>query len=227
MEKVKESIDLIEEAKKPKTKKKADAEPKGLADEARRTNKVLQQEGLQRREEELKQEAEDEAHYKTQLLDKIGQYRDRFKTLRMRNKVGFKSTVFELEDELHYIQSQLGSGSDSNAGCMAFIASMYAMETVTQKYYNPLNLDLTGLGATVKTNLHQFEDVIDELAIKYGMLTHMGPELRLMSLMAATVATVHAANSGDPALSGMVQKMTSAAEKAQETSQVPDKFKSL
>ena len=51
--------------------------------------------------------------WKEFFLDKIGAYKEDFPNLKSRNKVGPESTPEEIEDELHYIQLQLGSSTQS------------------------------------------------------------------------------------------------------------------
>ena len=45
---------------------------------------------------------------KSSLLDKIEAYRERFPQLKARNKLTGKSTTEEVQDELHYIEQQVG-----------------------------------------------------------------------------------------------------------------------
>ena len=52
-----------------------------------------------------------EAVDKSKLLDKISMYRERFPHLKQRSKLGPKSSVEEIQDEMHYIELQLsGAG---------------------------------------------------------------------------------------------------------------------
>lgn len=136
---------------------------------------------------------------KSTLLDKIEAYRKRFPGLKKRNNVSIKSHVEECIDELHYIEMQLGS-ADGNDGvaAMAFISAMNVAETVTSKYYNPMGLRLEGLTQVSKDNMNQIAPILDELMIKYATGMYVGPETRLVMTVGAMMATVHAANSGDP-----------------------------
>ena len=144
------------------------------------------------------------------ILDKIEAYRDRFPNLKSRNKVSAKSTTTELIDELHYIELQLGSaktGTGGSMGCMALGAAMSGLELVTSEIWNPLGLNLQGLGRVTKDNMAEFEPIMDELMIKYGAGLYMSPEARLLMLVGSTVATVHVANSGDPRVAEVLKKM--------------------
>ena len=143
------------------------------------------------------------------MLDKIFAYRDRFPELRRRNKCDpSKASVEELEDELHYIEVQLGSsqGNGGNMGLQAFCAAMYGLELSTQ-HFNPLKLNLAGLGAVAKDNADQFLPILDELSIKYGAGMFVPPEMRLAIAVGTLVVTVHSANQGDPRLAQSLAKM--------------------
>lgn len=144
---------------------------------------------------------------KSALLDRIGRYRERFPQLKSRNKLSAKSSAEELEDELHYIEQQLGGSGGNNAGMTALIFAMAGVEKVTQEVWNPLGLQLHGLSQVTKDNADQFQDVVDELVIKYGSGMSMGPEMRLAMAVGTLMYTVHAANSGDPRLAQVMKAM--------------------
>jgi len=138
---------------------------------------------------------------KSAMLDKIGAYRERFPELKSRNKCSTRSTVDELEDELHFIEKQLG-GKDQNIGFTALLACMSGLE-----YANPLGLNLRGLAKVTKDNSTEFEPILDELMIKYGIGMAMGPEMRLCMSIGMMVYTVHSANSGDPRVAEALARM--------------------
>ena len=143
------------------------------------------------------------------ILDKIEAYRDRFPNLKSRNKISARSSLAELIDELHYLELQLGSASKSvggSLGCMILQGTMSGIEVVTQTW-NPLKLNLQGLGQVTKDNMTEFEPIVDELMIKYGAGMYMSPELRLCMLIGSTCVTVHMANSGDPRIAEALKKM--------------------
>lgn len=145
------------------------------------------------------------------LLDKINAYKERFPHLRGRNKISAKSSIEEIEDELHYLELQLGASKDGSLGTMLFVGSMVGVETFSRDYYNPFNLKLNGLGQVAKDNIGEFQDIIDELMIKYGAGFYMQPEYRLVLAVSALVLTVHSANSGDPRVGETLKKMNSVA----------------
>jgi hypothetical protein len=146
------------------------------------------------------------------LLDKINAYRERFPHLKSRNpKISAKSSIEEIEDELHYFELQLGSSKDGSMGTMVFVGTMVGVETITRDYFNPLNLQLNGLGKVAKDNVGEFQEVIDELMIKYGAGFYMQPEYRLVLAVGALVMTVHSANSGDSRMGETLKKMNNAA----------------
>ena len=177
-------------------------------------------------EEEKAIRKEIEAKERQGMLDKITNYRERFKHIKKRNNVSGKSSWDELADELHYIEAQLGAQSDNNAASIALIAGCYGIEHVNQQF-NPLGLDLTGLGTTVKSNIAQFEEILDELVIKYNMGMYMGPETRLVLLLTATVATVHAANSGNTQVATAMDRVANATDQAKAQKGVHNKYEKL
>jgi hypothetical protein len=148
----------------------------------------------------------------SQLLDKINAYKERFQNLKSRNpKISAKSTIEEIEDELHYIELQLGSSKDGSMGTMLFVGTMIGVESFARDIYNPLNLQLNGLGQVAKDNISEFQDIIDELVIKYGAGFYMQPEYRMILAVGALVMTVHSANSGDARVGETLKKMNSVA----------------
>ena len=142
------------------------------------------------------------------LLDKIAAYRDRFPELKSRNpKISAKSSVEEMEDEIHYLELQLGTKKDGNLGVMLFVGSMVGLESLTQQY-NPLGLNLQGLGQVARDNIAEFTPILDELTIKYGASMYVQPEVRLAFAIGAMVVTVHSANSGDSRLGEALKRMS-------------------
>ena len=148
------------------------------------------------------------------LLDRIGRYRERFPGLKSRNKLSGKSSTEELEDELHFIEQQLGGSGGSNMGMNILVFAMAGVERVSQDVWNPLGLNLHGLGQVTRDNGDQFQDVVDELMIKYAAGQTMGPEMRLALALGTLMYTVHAANSGDPRMAQVMKAMSAAAPKS-------------
>ena len=143
---------------------------------------------------------------KSAAIDKIGAYRERFPFLKKRNNVTAKSLQSEIEDELHYIEKQLGSKDDSKVGGLIFCSAMSAVEHVHYRW-NPLGLNLQGLGAIAQENRDEFDPILDEMIIKYGSQMYLGPEVRLCVALGGLLFTVHAANSGHAATASVLQRM--------------------
>jgi hypothetical protein len=135
------------------------------------------------------------------MLDKIGKYRERFPKLKKRNgTLSIKSSLIELDDELHYIEQQLGAAETGPAGAlkpanMCLIGAMYGIE-MGSTVYNPLKLQLKGLGQTTQASIKTFEPLLDEFMIKHAMDMSASVEFRIGMLLVTTVLTVHMANSG-------------------------------
>ena len=144
---------------------------------------------------------------KSALLDKLTAYRERFPHLKKRNNVTVRSSADDILDELHYCAMQLGSKQDGSVGAMIMHSTMVAVETIHREVWNPLGLNLNGLGKVTKDNMEEFQPIVDELMIKYGAGMYMSPEVRLVLAVGAMMMTVHAANSGDPRLASALEKM--------------------
>jgi len=143
-------------------------------------------------------------------LDKIAAYRERFSNLKKRNNVTAKSTDAEIEDELHYIELQLGSqGSGTNMGATMLYAGAIGIEKFTRDYWNPLGLNLNGLGTITQQNMTDFQPLIDELMIKHSAGHYTSVEWRLALMMGATILTVNAANQ-NPDMARAVKSMNQA-----------------
>lgn len=143
---------------------------------------------------------------KSLLLDKIQAYRERFVHIKSRNKVSGRSSIDELEDELHYIEQQLGQ-KEGHMGTSAFLLTLSGIEQVTMNHYNPLGLNLTGLSKVAQDNQGQFAPILDELFIKYATNVYVGPEMRLAMATATLMYTVHSANTGNPTMARAMEAM--------------------
>jgi hypothetical protein len=145
---------------------------------------------------------------KSALLDKIIAYRERFTHLKKRNTCTVKSSAEDLQDELHYIELQLGSaGGNAGMGASLMVAAAAGLESFTKDVYNPLGLNLAGLSNLTRDNTDQFVPIIDELIIKYGIGMHVGPEMRLAGTFATLIYTCHVTNQGDPRLAAALSKL--------------------
>ena len=134
---------------------------------------------------------------KTHILDKLAAYRERFSHLKRRNTLSVKSSPDELRDELAYVEMQLGSRKDTGAAGTVLCTALTALEVLTRERYNPLGLDLTGLGQIAGENMADLQPLIDELAIKYSTGLSMCVEVRLAMSIGVLVYTVHSANQGN------------------------------
>ena len=135
---------------------------------------------------------------RSKALDKISAYKERFPWLKSRNKT--VGSMEQIQDELHFYELQLAQqGKGNNMSAKVLIAAMGGVEAATQ-FYNPLNLNLSGLGEVTRQNIDEFQDILDELAIKYGGGAYMPPEYRLVLSLGAMIFTVHSANVNGPSL---------------------------
>ena len=145
---------------------------------------------------------------KAHLLDLITAYRERFSFLKKRNAVSVKSTDDELRDELAYTETQLGSRKESGAAGTVLCTALTSLEVVTRDHYNPLGLDLSGLGQIARENMDDIQPLFDELMIKYSTGMSMCVEVRLAMSLGVLVYTVHSANSGNAKVAEVLSKVS-------------------
>jgi hypothetical protein len=77
---------------------------------------------------------------------------------------------------------------------------------VTRDHYNPLGLDLSGLGQIARENMDDIQPLLDELTIKYSTGMSMCVEVRLAMSLGVLVYTVHSANSGNAKVAEVLSK---------------------
>ena len=104
------------------------------------------------------------------------------------------------------METQLGQ-KDGHMGATLYFFALTGIEE-SSKHYNPLNLNLTGLGKVARENQEQFAPILDELFIKYATHMYVGPEMRLAMATATLMYTVHAANTGNPAVAKAMASMS-------------------
>jgi len=204
---------MIDEKKaKPPPRQPTEAEKKK---EERLAAKEERLQKGQRKKEETPyvEEVYTEVHDKSKLLDKLYAYRKRFPHLEKRNNVSAKSDAEEILDELHHCEVQLGQKKDSGGiGGMLLHGTMIGIEHITRDVWNPLGLNLNGLGQITKDSMGEFQPLVDEMMIKYGTGMYLSVEVRLALMVGATVMTVHSANSGDPRVAQALKKMNNVAQ---------------
>ena len=161
----------------------------------------------QQTQKEPQYEPEPPQKDRSALLDKLTAYKETFPDVKSRNKITGKSSVEEIEDEIHYVEQQLGT-KDGNMAITLLTTAVAGFEHVTAHHFNPLGLNLTGLTQVTRDNQAEFQPILDELVIKYGASMYVGPEMRLLGLMGTMIYTVHAANSGDVRTAAALQKMS-------------------
>jgi hypothetical protein len=207
------SVDALQpkiDAKNAKTKPSSELEMQKEARLAEKEKRLTMKTAAKAAPPEAPPPAPPPQQDRSVLLDKIGAYRERFPFLKKRNNVTAKSTIEEISDELHYCELQLGSQNTSHQlSSTVLYGTMAGIETLTRDYWNPLGLNLNGLGMVTQQNMDQFQPILDELMIKHNAGTYTSPEWRLALAMGATVLTVNAANS-NPEMAQAVKAMNQA-----------------
>jgi hypothetical protein len=84
--------------------------------------------------------------------------------------------------------------------------ALTSLEVVTRDHYNPLGLDLSGLGQIARENMTDIQPLLDELTIKYSTGMSMCVEVRLAMSLGVLVYTVHSANIGNEKVAEVLSK---------------------
>lgn len=143
--------------------------------------------------------AEDTAESRAAMVRKIHQYQEKLGHLLTSKppKVSVKTDVDRLREVLYNVETDIAMrGAIENAGAM-YMNAMVLLEQSTQ-VFNPLGLQLAGpaagLANTVAANKARWDDIVTEVAIKYGEWLAVGPEKRLLFFTVQMVLGVHQAN---------------------------------
>jgi hypothetical protein len=152
----------------------------------------------------------DNKEAKERLLKRIAGYRKIRPDLKPhgRSWCTAASGMEEVEDEVASAQQQMGEQPTAGLGTQLLVNSMQAFEMLTQ-HYNPLSLNLKGLGEVTKAKEAELAPLVDELLIKHGAALSLSVEFRLVMAVGSLVAVVHLANTSPAVLEAVAagQKM--------------------
>ena len=116
-----------------------------------------------------------------------------------KRKPTVKSTPEELQDILYNIEQDLAIGQGMDVCIEGYRAGMHGVETL-HHMFNPLGLDLNGLGAAVDEKRDVWQDLMIEFAIKHEDWFAMGVEKRIIFFTVQTIMAVDGANRLNSAL---------------------------
>ena len=116
-----------------------------------------------------------------------------------KRKPTVKSSPEELQEILFNIEQDLAIGQGIDVCTTAYPAGMAAIEQIHYKF-NPLGLQLRGLGQAVEEKRDVWEDLMVEFAIKHEDWFAMGVEKRIIFFTVQVIMAVDGANRLNSAL---------------------------
>jgi len=103
------------------------------------------------------------------------------------------SAMQDIEDEVASAQHQLGEQPTTGLATNFLVNSLAAFEVLTQTY-NPMALNLKGLGDFSKMKEAEFAPLVEEFMIKHGASLSLPVEVRIVMAIGSVVSLVHIAN---------------------------------
>lgn len=136
-----------------------------------------------------------ERETKLKLLKKLEGYRKLQPNLRPCGSAWCKATssLQDIEEEVASAQHQLGEQPTTGLGTDLVIQALSGLEIFTRSY-NPLALNLHGLGEISRFKKAEFAPLVEEFMIKHGASLSLPVEARLAVTIGGIVAFVHMAN---------------------------------
>jgi len=117
------------------------------------------------------------------------------------------SSMQEIEDDVANAQHQLGEQPTSGLGTQVLVNSLAAFEVFTQSY-NPMALNLKGLGDFSKMKEAEFAPLVEEFMIKHGASLSLSVEFRIVMAIGSVVSLVHIANTNPAVAEALAKSIT-------------------
>lgn len=139
--------------------------------------------------------AETEREAKHKLLKRVEGYRKLKPGLKPCGRAWCtaSSSMQDIEDEVASAQHQLGEQPTTGLATNFLVSSLAAFEVLTQTY-NPMALNLKGLGDFSKMKEAEFAPLVEEFMIKHGASLSLPVEVRIVMAIGSIVSLVHIAN---------------------------------
>src|SRR6056300_1356306 len=129
---------------------------------------------------------------KADLVNKLGRLEKKGFTVNKRLNV--YSPVDELRNEVKRITYSIDVDKSIKFSRRMLIACTTGLEFLNKKY-NPFEIQLDGWSENVMENVDDYDEVFEELYVKYRSKMHVAPEIKLIMMLGGSAMMFHLTNS--------------------------------
>ena len=129
---------------------------------------------------------------KADLVNKLGRLEKRGFTINKRLNV--YSPVDELRTEVKRITYSIDVDKSIKFSRRMLIACVTGLEFMNKRY-NPFELQLDGWSENIMENQDDYDEVFEELYVKYRTKMHVAPEVKLIMMLGGSAMMFHLTNS--------------------------------
>jgi hypothetical protein len=129
---------------------------------------------------------------KADLVNKLGRLEKKGFTVNKRLNV--YSPIDELRNEVKRITYSIDVDKSVKFARRMLIACTTGLEFLNKKY-NPFEIQLEGWSENVMENVDDYDEVFEELYVKYRTKMHVAPEIKLIMMLGGSAMMFHLTNS--------------------------------
>jgi hypothetical protein len=129
---------------------------------------------------------------KADLVNKLGRLEKKGFTVNKRLNV--YSPIDELRNEVKRITYSIDVDKSIKFSRRMLIACTTGLEFLNKKY-NPFEIQLDGWSENVMENVDDYDEVFEELYVKYRTKMHVAPEIKLIMMLGGSAMMFHLTNS--------------------------------
>jgi hypothetical protein len=129
---------------------------------------------------------------KSDLLNKLGRLEKR--GFNINKRLNAYSPVDELRTEVKRITYSIEVDKSVKFSRRMLVACVTGLEFLNKKY-NPFDIQLDGWSENVMENQDDYDEVFEELYVKYRTKMHVAPEIKLIMMLGGSAMMFHLTNS--------------------------------
>ena len=129
---------------------------------------------------------------KADLVNKLGRLEKKGFTINKRLNV--YSNVDDLRTEVKRITYSIDVDKSIKFSRRMLIACVTGLEFLNKRY-NPLDIQLEGWSENIMENVDDYDEVFEELYVKYRTKMHVAPEVKLIMMLGGSAMMFHLTNS--------------------------------